>query len=188
MFDCFLNEVVKSTRPINSTAAGTSAVNGSVIDMTGFNAVRFTAVLGTLTATQVTALKAQQGNAANGSDMADIAGAVTPAAADADSNKLLMLDVNVSKITKRYVRPVVTRRHRQRGHRRRDRRSVSCRHAATNAVGHHGQPGHAIAVRARFDVRRGRGGVNRGQLRLATAFDGHSGADLSGHGPKAFAR
>ncbi len=109
MFDCFLNEVVKSTRPINSTAAGTSAVNGSVIDMTGFNAVRFTALLGTLTATQVTALKAQQGNAANGSDMADIAGAVTPAAADADSNKLLMLDVNVSKITKRYVRPVVTR-------------------------------------------------------------------------------
>ena len=108
----FLNEVVQTTRVINSTAAGTSNVNGSILDMeanNGFDGVRFTALLGTLTATQVTLLQAQQGNNANGSDMANIVAAVTPAAADGDSNKLLIVDVSRTQITKRYMRVVVQR-------------------------------------------------------------------------------
>lgn len=105
----FLHERVKTTRVINATAAGTTAVNGTVLDHQGFENVRFVALLGTLTATQVTALKAQQGDASDGSDMADITGAVTANAADADSNKMLVLDVSANLITKRYVRCVVTR-------------------------------------------------------------------------------
>lgn len=105
----FLNTEILTTRVVNSTAAGTTGVNGTVLDQSNFDGVRFTASLGTLTSTQVTSLKAQQGNAANGSDMADIAGAVTAAAADGDSNKLLILDVQASLISARYVRCVVNR-------------------------------------------------------------------------------
>lgn len=99
----------QTCRCSNAAAAGTSAINGTVLDMTGYDAVRGIALLGTLTSTQVTKLKAQQGDASDGSDMADISGAVTPAAADADSNKILILDVNRESITKQYVRFVVVR-------------------------------------------------------------------------------
>jgi len=104
-----LNSNVKTSRVINATAAGTSAVNGTAVDMTGFDSVRFTALFGTLTSTQVTSLKAQQGDASNGSDAVDITGAVTSAMADGDSNKICILDVHKSLITKRYVRLVVVR-------------------------------------------------------------------------------
>jgi len=104
-----LNDGVKVTRPISATAAGATAVNGTALDMTGFVGIRFVALLGTLTGTQVTSLKAQQGALSDGSDAVDIAGAVTAAAADGDGNKLLILDVAKSLITARYVRPVVNR-------------------------------------------------------------------------------
>ena len=99
-------------RLLTATAAGATPINGNVLDMQsppGFDSVCFIACLGTLTATQVTNLKAQQGNQANGSDMADIPGAITANALDADSNKCLLLDVQKSLISKRYVRPVVNR-------------------------------------------------------------------------------
>lgn len=102
-----LGKSSKCSRPINATAAGTSAVNGSTVDMTGFDSVLFIAAIGTLTATQVTSLKAQGGAASNGSDAADITGANTSAMADGDSNKLLVLDVVRPQF--RYVRPVVVR-------------------------------------------------------------------------------
>lgn len=102
-----LNPNVKTSRQLNSTAAGTSVVNGVHVDMQDFDGVVFICALGALTATQVTALKAQEGSQSNDSDQADIAGAVTPAAADADSNKVLILDVY--RPLQRYVRPVVLR-------------------------------------------------------------------------------
>ena len=98
----------KRTRVVNSTAAGTTAINGSILDMQGFETVVGECLLGALTATQVTSLKAQAGNLANGSDMADLAGAVTANAADADSNKLLVLEV-VKPTAFRYLRFVVNR-------------------------------------------------------------------------------
>lgn len=98
---------VKLTRVINATAAGTSAVNGAIIDMADFEGVQFVVALGALTATQVTSLKAQHGDAANLSDAADMAGTLTGPALDADSNKTLVLDVN--RPTKRYIRVVVNR-------------------------------------------------------------------------------
>ena len=104
-----LNSDTKTIRVANAAAAGTSDVNSTVVDMAGWGAVKFTALLGALTATQVTKLKAQQGDAADGSDMADVGGAVTDAAADADGNKLLVLDVSRGLLTKRYVRAVLDR-------------------------------------------------------------------------------
>lgn len=84
---------VKTIRGKAAVAAGTSDQHSSTIDMAGYDAVRCIALLGTLTATQVTKLLAQGGAAANGSDKAPITGAETAAAADTDSDKILILDV-----------------------------------------------------------------------------------------------
>lgn len=96
---------VKAQRSVNATAAGTSAVNGSTVDMQNFESVTFIAALGTLTASQVTSLKAQ--GSTDNSTWADIPNAATAAAADADSNKLLVLEV--FRPMQRYVRAVVNR-------------------------------------------------------------------------------
>ena len=55
----------------------------------------------------MTSLKVQQGDLADGSDMADLEGSLHTALADADGNKCLVTDV--FRPQKRYVRPVVTR-------------------------------------------------------------------------------
>lgn len=101
----FLQEV-KQTSVVAATAAGTSAVNGSVLDMLGFEGVAFTAMFGTLTSGAVTGIKVQHGDLANGSDMADLAGTAL-AIADTGSGKCLTSEV--IKPRKRYVRVVVTR-------------------------------------------------------------------------------
>ena len=97
----------KLVRTINATAAGTTAVNGSAIDMSGWDGISFIAAFGTLTATQVTSLKAQGGAASNLSDAADLAGTSTGTMADGDSNKALALDVYRPR--QRYIRVVVVR-------------------------------------------------------------------------------
>ena len=102
-----LGKSTKVSRPINSTTAGLTAINGSAVSMAGFDAIMFICAMGALTATQVTKLKAQGGALSDGSDAADITGAATAAAADADSNKLLVLDVVRPQYA--YVRPVVVR-------------------------------------------------------------------------------
>lgn len=102
-----LSKGVKVTRVLNAVVAGTTAQNSSVIDMQGFEGVIFILTVGTLTATQVTSLKAQQGQAANLSDAADLAGSLVGPFADGDSNKALILDV--FKPQERYVRAVVNR-------------------------------------------------------------------------------
>ncbi len=97
----------KVTRVLNAVAAGTTAQNGTTLDMQGFDAVIFVAAFGTLTATQVTSIKAQQGLLSDASDMADLANTKVGPLADGDSNKLLVLDV--IKPVERYVRCVVSR-------------------------------------------------------------------------------
>jgi hypothetical protein len=89
------------------TAAGTSTINGTAIDTNGYDGICFVVLYGTLTATQVTQMKAQQGAASNGSDAADIANSHTGLMKDADSNTLQAIDIY--KPTNRYVRPVVLR-------------------------------------------------------------------------------
>lgn len=95
-------------RAMNAQAAGATNVNGLVIDTLGYDTVAFVGLFGALTATQVTGLKVQEGNAADGSDMADLAGSAVGPMADADSNKVLAEEVYRPR--KRYVRCVVTRK------------------------------------------------------------------------------
>jgi len=102
-----LNKGIKITRALNAVAAGTTDQNGSILDMQGFDGVMFIALFGTLTATQVTSLKAQQDTDVAGGTMADLLGTNTGPLADADSNKCLVLDVY--KPRERYVRCVVDR-------------------------------------------------------------------------------
>ncbi len=100
-----ITQVVKTVRVMNAVAAGTSVQNGTGVDMTGYDAVRFIALIGTLTATQVTSLKAQ--DSSDNSTFADITSGATTAMADGDSNKMLVCDV--IRPAKRYVRPVLSR-------------------------------------------------------------------------------
>lgn len=105
-----MDQLLNSTKVVvasSGAAAGSTNVNGTVIDMAGYDGALIIATLGTLTATQVTKLKAQDGSQSGGGDQADIAGAETAAAADGDSNKALILDVWQPR--KRYLRPVLER-------------------------------------------------------------------------------
>ena len=88
-------------------AAGTTAVNGNVIDCNGFESVAFVVQFGAITAGAVTAVKVQQGDAADGSDMADVPGA-TVDVLEASSNKGVF-SAEVHRPRKRYLRVVVAR-------------------------------------------------------------------------------
>jgi hypothetical protein len=98
---------INVVRVVNAQVAGLTAFTGTHVDMSGWDNVVFIAGVGALSATQVTALKAQNGALANDTDQADIAGAITPAMGDGDSNKLLILEINRPLL--RYVRPVINR-------------------------------------------------------------------------------
>jgi hypothetical protein len=102
-----LSKSINVVRVANAAAAGITVLTGTHVDMQGWDSVVFIYALGALTATQVTALKAQNGALANDSDQADITGAITPAMADGDSNKVLILEVYRPLL--RYVRPVLNR-------------------------------------------------------------------------------
>jgi hypothetical protein len=103
----FETNKVKTIRVLNAVAAGTTDQNSSVVDTAGYEAVRFVALFGALTASQVTSVKVQQGALSDGSDMADLEGTSTGPLADADSNKALI--VEVVRPRERYVRLVVDR-------------------------------------------------------------------------------
>lgn len=103
-----LNQDVRILRPLNAVAAGTTVQNGTGIDMQadgGYDGVMFIAAFGALTATQVTGLKAQYSD--DDASYNDIAASASPALADADSNKCIVLDIY--QPASRFVRPVVTR-------------------------------------------------------------------------------
>src|SRR5216683_4355068 len=95
----------KRTRVVNATAAGVTAINGTGVDMQDFDNVIFECCMGALSATQVTSLKAQ--GSPDNAVWTDITGAVTANANDADSNKILQLEV--VRPQQRYVRCVVNR-------------------------------------------------------------------------------
>lgn len=102
-----LSDEVKVTRVMNAVAAGTTDQESSIIDMAGYDGVLFVASFGTLTASQVTSVKVQQNSANSTSGMADLAGTSTGPLADADSNKVLMVDVFQPE--EQYLRLVVDR-------------------------------------------------------------------------------
>ena len=101
-----ISKGAKLTRVINATAAGTSAVNGSVIDMKGYDSVTFVVGFGAITSGAVTSIKAQQGAASDLGDAADLAG-TSITVADDDDDQAVMLEINQPR--ERYVRVVVSR-------------------------------------------------------------------------------
>lgn len=100
-----LSPNVVTKRISNAVAAGATDVVCTVIDTTGFQGIRAIALLGALTATQVTSLFAEHSD--DNVTFAAIAGARTSNAADADGNKMLVLEI--CEPTKRYLRFTVDR-------------------------------------------------------------------------------
>lgn len=102
------NEQTRLVHVLNPVAAGTSNQTSSSVDMSqgaGFRGVRFIADFGTLTAGQVTSMKVQ--GSSDNSSFSDLAGSGSGNMADADSNKMIVLDVY--RPTYRYLQVVITR-------------------------------------------------------------------------------
>lgn len=90
-----------------AVAAGQTAINGTGINMSGFESVIFIAKLGAVNATGVGSLKGQASDDDGSADAYnDLAGSAV-AFGDTDDGKLLILEVYRPK--KKWVRPVVTR-------------------------------------------------------------------------------
>ena len=91
-------------RVAESAPAGQTDVTGDSVDMRTFHAVRFAALLGTVTAGGAVALKVQ--GSVDDVNWADLAGA--EAATDgAGAEKVLAVDLSHPRF--RFIRPVVTR-------------------------------------------------------------------------------
>lgn len=103
-----LSEIIGGQTAITTTngAAGTSAINGTVYDMAGYDGLIVQVAFGTITAGAVTSIKLQDGAASDLSDAADVAGSGITVA-DTDDDKVFLYDVTVPM--KRYVRVVVSR-------------------------------------------------------------------------------
>lgn len=109
MLQCFSKDV-KVTRVKNAVAAGTTDVDGDVLDMSGYDAVAFVGLLGDVTATSVLSIEGRESDASNGSGSVQVTDSktadYTATASDAD-NKLLISDV--VRPNKRYVFPRLKR-------------------------------------------------------------------------------
>lgn len=103
-----LTKNVKITRVSAAAAAAQTAVNGSILDMQGFDGVLFLVLTGDVSDTSVLTLKAEQNSVNSGSGMAALSGSATfTAGASTADSKALVLDV--FKPSKRYVRAALTR-------------------------------------------------------------------------------
>jgi hypothetical protein len=104
----YITDNCKISSAITPTAgaAGVSDINGSILDMAGFEGVKMHVRFGAITAGAVTSIKAQQGSQSDLSDAADIAGS-GQTVADTDDDKSFVIDL--LRPDKRYVRLVVDR-------------------------------------------------------------------------------
>lgn len=103
-----LSKNCKITQCMTTTAgaAGATSINGSTIDMQGWESVMFIVTFGAIVSTAVTSIKAQQGMTSNLSDAADLLG-TGQTIADTDDDKTYYIDVKDPR--ERYVRCVVSR-------------------------------------------------------------------------------
>ena len=91
---------------VTNGAAGTSDINGATFDMQGFESIVMIVVMGAITASAVTSIKAQQGAQSDASDMADLLRTAQTIADDDDEDTFVIEIVNPQE---RYVRLVVDR-------------------------------------------------------------------------------
>lgn len=87
-------------------AAGTTAIEGSVIDFAGYDGALIIVNTGPIVANAVTSIKFQHGAASDLADATDVAG-TSQTIADDDDNEVFYIDV--SRPTKRYGRVYVSR-------------------------------------------------------------------------------
>jgi hypothetical protein len=99
---------VKLTQAVTVTAgaAAFTDINGTTLDMAGWDGVIMVVQMGAITASAVTSIKAQQGAASNLSDAADLLG-TSQTIADTDDEKTFYIALH--KPQERYVRLVVDR-------------------------------------------------------------------------------
>lgn len=103
-----LTDLVKTIRVSAAVAAGTTDIECTGVDMAGYDAVRFVALFGALTASHATRLRAQQSSDDGSADAyADIAGSATELLGDDDDDDMLITDL--IRPAERYVRPVIDR-------------------------------------------------------------------------------
>jgi hypothetical protein len=103
--------LIKSSKLLSAVtptagAAGTSVINGTIIDCAGFNGCLIAVHMGTIVSGAVTSIKAQSGNDSGLSDAADIAG-TSQSIADTDDDKVFYIDV--ARGQKRYLKVVISR-------------------------------------------------------------------------------
>lgn len=103
-----LSKRIKISSAVTPTAgaAGTSAINGSTLDMANFEGVLAVVRFGAITAGAATSIKIQGGNASDLSDAVDLTG-TAQTIADTDDDKTFYVDLY--QPTYRYVRLVVSR-------------------------------------------------------------------------------
>ncbi len=103
-----LAKQVKITEAASVTegAAGTTDVTGNTLDMSGYEGVLVTVVMGAITGSAVTSIKMQQGAASDLSDAADLVGTGQTIADDDDENTYY---IDLFKPRERYVRLIVDR-------------------------------------------------------------------------------
>ncbi len=103
-----LSNEVAVTAVIDATAgaAGATDLTSDIIDMANFRGCMFIITVGAVVATAVTAVKVQQGAAANMSDAADLTG-TNVTIADDDDDTVIVLDIY--RPIERYLRLYVDR-------------------------------------------------------------------------------
>lgn len=103
-----LSKSCKISKAISVTAgaAGSTDIEGTIIDMQGFESICFIITLGAITSGAVTSAKVQQDDANAAGGMADLAG-TSITIADDDDEEVIYLDV--IKPSKRYVRLYIDR-------------------------------------------------------------------------------
>jgi hypothetical protein len=97
-----LSTDVRIVQVLTATATGTTAINTNIVDMQGYDGVLFLASIGSGAVNN--GMKAQQGQIANMSDAADLAGTNVPSSATATT-----LALDLYRPLDRYVRAVITR-------------------------------------------------------------------------------
>jgi hypothetical protein len=102
-----LGKNTKTTVVSNAVAAGTTAVDPTAVDMQNFESVMFIVQFGTITASAVTSVKAQQSSDNGSSDaFADLEG-TGQTVADTDDDLAFIIDIVNPQ--ERYVKPYVSR-------------------------------------------------------------------------------
>lgn len=103
-----LSKDAKISSAITPTAgaAGTTDIEGTILDMSGFDSVLMLVRMGAITANAVTSLKVRQSANSDMSSPEDITGSAQTIADDADEKSFY---VDVNRPTKRYVQIYVDR-------------------------------------------------------------------------------